>query len=97
MSSATNHVQFDEALLRSLLGPPIAFNRALVPVAGSIKAALLLSQMIYWANVLLTMPGRSDGWFYKSTKEWLRETGMTRRLFFAFSVKTISDGVILGR
>lgn len=60
--------------LRTLLGPPIAFNRSLVPLAGSVHAALMLSQALYW------MDKTKDpvGWFWKSREDWLAETGLTR-------------------
>lgn len=57
-----------------ILAPPIAFHRCLVPVAGSVNAALMLSQALYWT------PRTKDpaGWFYKSQKEWEEETGLSR-------------------
>ena len=60
--------------LRVLLGPPIAFHRCLVPVSGSITAALMLSQAIYWS------PRTDDpeGWFYKTRDQWMKETSMGR-------------------
>jgi hypothetical protein len=60
--------------LRVLLGPPIAFHSCLVPVAGSITAALMLSQAIYWS------PRTDDpgGWFYKTRDQWSKETHMSR-------------------
>jgi len=59
-----------------LMGRHIAFHRRLVDLTGSVKAALLLSQTIYW-----TRHGRdvasSDGWFFKTTTQWETETGLT--------------------
>lgn len=57
-----------------ILAPPIAFHRCLVKVAGSVNAALMLSQAIYWT------PRTKDpnGWFYKSQKDWEEETGLSR-------------------
>jgi len=53
---------------------PIAFHRCFVPLTGSITAALMLSQAIYWSN----RTKNNDGWFYKTQEEWLDETGMSR-------------------
>jgi hypothetical protein len=62
----------------SLLGRHIAFHRRLVDLTDSVKAALLLSQSIYW-----TRRGRdvaqSDGWFHKTTEQWAWETGLSPR------------------
>lgn len=64
------------AIVWPLLGRHIAFHRRLVELTDSVKAALLLSQTIYW-----TRHGRdvvsSGGWFFKTTKQWEMETGLT--------------------
>ncbi len=66
------------ALIWPLLGRHIAFHRRLVDLTASVKAALLLSQSIYW-----TRHGRdiaaSGGWFFKTSEQWERETGLTAR------------------
>lgn len=54
---------------------PIAFHRIFVEITGSVLGGLLLSQAVYW-NKRST---RSDGWWWKTQKEWEIETGMTRR------------------
>jgi len=59
------------ASLAPLLGRPIAFHRRLVDVTASVKAALLLSQMLYWVR------HGHDGWFYKTAAQWLAETGLS--------------------
>lgn len=61
--------------LLSLFDRPIAFHRPLVTITGSITAALMLSQAIYWSRRTTD----DDGWFYKTLAEWEEETGMTRR------------------
>lgn len=58
-----------------LLDRPIAFQRAFVTVTGSINAALLLSQIVYWSQ----RTSDPDGWFYKTQADWRDETGLTRR------------------
>lgn len=66
------------ALVWPLLGRQIAFHRRLVDLTASVKAALLLSQAIYW-----TRHGRdieqSAGWFYKTMGQWKMETGLSTK------------------
>jgi hypothetical protein len=61
-----------------LLGRHIAFHRRLVDLTSSVKAALLLSQSVYW-----TRHGRdiaqTGGWFHKTTEQWEMETGLTAK------------------
>jgi hypothetical protein len=59
--------------LRTLLQRPIAFHRVFVDVTGSVTAALMLSQALYWSDK------GDDGWFWKKQPDWERETGLTRR------------------
>lgn len=54
----------------------VTFHRAFVDVTGSINAALMLSNAVYWTNKL---PSERDGWFHKSREEWLIEIGLDRR------------------
>lgn len=61
--------------LFDLLDRPIAFHRPFVTLAGSVNAALLLSQAIYWSK----RTKDPEGWFYKSARDWEEETGLTRR------------------
>ena len=71
------HVRTLETLW-PLLGRRIAFYRRLVDLTANVKAALLLSQSIYW-----TCHGRdiadAGGWFLKTTEQWEMETGLTLR------------------
>lgn len=66
------------ALIWPLLGRHIAFHRRLVDLTGNVKAALLLSQSLYW-----TRHGRdiavTDGWFWKTAEQWKRETGLSTK------------------
>ena len=59
-----------------LLGRHIAFHRRLVDVTASVKAALLLSQSIYWTRHGRNID-RHDGWFHKTAAQWERETGLS--------------------
>jgi hypothetical protein len=58
----------------AVLDRPIAFHRPFVKLAGSVTAALMLSQALYWQK---RTPDQ-DGWFYKTQAEWEDETGLTR-------------------
>lgn len=64
------------SLIWPLLGRHIAFHRRLVDLTTSVKAALLLSQSIYW-----TRHGRNiaetGGWFHKTSEQWAMETGLS--------------------
>ena len=66
------------AVIWPLLGRHIAFHRRLVDLTSSVKAALLLSQSIYW-----TRRGRdialNGGWFHKTTEQWSWETGLSAK------------------
>ena len=61
-----------------LLGRHIAFHRRLVDLTANVKAALILSQAIYW-----TRHGRdiamNDGWFFKTGEQWTMETGLSAK------------------
>lgn len=63
-----------QPLLEELLDRPIAFHRVFVKVTGSVNAAIMLSQAIYWSKRTKS----KDGWFYKSRDEWEEETGLSR-------------------
>jgi hypothetical protein len=58
-----------------LLDRPIAYHRCFVSLTGSVTAAVLLSQAVYWSR--RTGAG-SDGWFWKTIADWEEETGLTR-------------------
>lgn len=62
-------------LLLDAFDLPISFHRCLVPLTGSVTAALVLSQAICVTQEL--DPG-CGGWFLKSQEEWTEETGLTR-------------------
>jgi hypothetical protein len=54
---------------------PIAFHRIFVEWTGSVTAALMLSQAVYWTK----RTSDAGGWFYKTQDDWMEETGLTRR------------------
>ena len=57
------------------LDRPIAFHRCLVDIAGSVTAALMLSQALYWQK----RAKNADGWWWKTIEDWTEETGLSRR------------------
>jgi hypothetical protein len=54
-------------------GHPIAYFPSLVPVAGSVKAAVLLCQLLYWTP----RAKEATGWVYKSQLDLMAETGLS--------------------
>ena len=62
-------------LLLQILDLPVSFHRCLVPITGSVTAALLLSQAICAAQEI---DPQLNGWFNKSQDEWGEETGLSR-------------------
>ncbi len=62
--------------LINLLDRPIAFHRVFADLTGSIPAALLLSQALYWQR---RCPPNRDGWWWKTADEWFEEARLTRR------------------
>jgi hypothetical protein len=57
----------------------VAFYPRLADLSGSVTAALLLGQCLYWTRSVLRQQPERDGWFWKTSVEWRRETGLTRR------------------
>jgi hypothetical protein len=66
------------AIVWPLLGQPIAFHRRLVDITQSVKATVMLSQMIYWTRHGRDVVSRG-GWFYKTKAQWEWETGLRVR------------------
>ena len=64
-----------DELLPAVFDVPVTFHRCLVPVAGGVTAALMLSQAIWLTE---TVDPASDGWFMCSQEQWTQETGLTR-------------------
>lgn len=65
----------DSQALFRLFDRPIAYHKCFADISGSVVAAVMLSQSVYWTK---TLPPEKDGWFYKTAAEWQEETGMTR-------------------
>lgn len=56
---------------------PIRYSTNLAQIVGSVKAVILLSQMIYWTKKGVEVKA-NDGWFRKQSEHWTLETGLTR-------------------
>ena len=70
----TETEQLKQALLALLEGKTIAYRIEFTKLTGSVHAGLFLSQAYYWQG-----KGKdTDGWFYKSEKDWEEETGLSR-------------------
>ncbi len=52
----------------------LAYLRDFVELAGDHKAALLLSQLLYWTD----RTRNPEGWIYKTHADWKRELGLGR-------------------
>lgn len=50
----------------------LTIPRIYITLAGSHRAALLLSQCVYWSDK------GADGWFYKTYDDWKSELGIPR-------------------
>jgi hypothetical protein len=57
----------------------VAFYPRLADLTGSVTAALLLGQCLYWTRTVTRQQPQRDGWFWKTAAEWQRETGLSRR------------------
>ena len=64
-----------QEMLLEIFDAPITFHRCLVPVAGGVTAALLLSQAIWLTE---TQTQFTEGWFMCSQEQWTQETGLSR-------------------
>ena len=65
----------DPDVLLEIFDVPITFHRCLVPVAGGVTAALMLSQAIWMTE---TLAQKTEGWFMCSQEQWTQETGLSR-------------------
>ena len=61
-------------LVAGFMDRPIVIHRPLVEIAGSINAAAMLAQAIYWHE----RTDDPDGWFWKTQSGWQEEIGLTR-------------------
>lgn len=57
--------------------PVVLYRRVFVDITGSVKAALVLSEAVYWQE----FENQDDGWWCKTFEEWHANTGLTRHEF----------------
>ena len=69
----TSSPNYNKKLLEVLSIKPIAFNPLLAKAIGSVKAGLLLSQLLYWWG-----KGQNPEWIYKTIDEIEEETALSR-------------------
>ncbi len=69
----TSSPNYNKKLLEVLSIKPIAFNPLLAKAIGSVKAGLLLSQLLYWWR-----KGQNPEWIYKTIDEIEEETALSR-------------------
>lgn len=62
-------------LLLQVFDAPVSFHRCLIPLTGSVTAALLLSQAL---TTTLELAPEQDGWFLMSREAWTAHTGLSR-------------------
>lgn len=85
--------QQSRAILREFTGSrPIAYYPGLAKKVGGAKAAIMLSQLLYWSENRVVK--ERDGWLYKSVEEFEEETGLTKREQQTARNKLSSIGVI---
>ncbi|WP_310643265.1 hypothetical protein [Limnohabitans sp.] len=56
---------------------PIAFNVNFARITGDAKAALMLSQLMYWTKRGISVL-ECDGWIFKTRDQWITEIGLGR-------------------
>lgn len=62
-------------IVRELLKRPIAYHPTIAKAFGSVKLAILWSQLYYWSDKTKD----PEGWVYKTRDELYQETGLKRR------------------
>lgn len=61
-------------VVNSLLNPPIGYHGVLAKTLGSVPAAVMLSQGMYWQKVA---ESKGQEWFWVTADEWYNQTGIT--------------------
>lgn len=79
-----------KAILGLLADRPVAYHPDLARITGGVKAAVFLSQLLFWSNKGV----RSDGYIWKVQEEWERETGLTRYEQEGARQKLLESGLI---
>ena len=69
----------NSALLALLGQRYVQFYPVLAELTGSVKAALLLGQALYWTRSYLRAHPERDNWFWHTARDWQASTGLSRR------------------
>jgi len=76
-------------MLRALLGQRVvAYHPVLSKVMGRASYGIWLSQILYWDNI------KAGGWFYKSARDIIGETGITEREAKTAKVEAVKLGIV---
>jgi len=67
----------DMVLVAEMLGPSVAYHRALAGITGGVHAGLMLSRALYLTR--LQHRRQLDAWVCNSAARWSEEIGLTRR------------------
>lgn len=67
-----------ETLLAPISQRYILYYPVLQQVTRSAKAALMLSQMLYWTRKYIGERPERDGWFWHTARDWRKSTGLSR-------------------
>jgi hypothetical protein len=77
LSTTSDDRKLYQASLLEIIGDrPVAYHPKLAKMMGGVKAAIMLSQLLYW-NGDKTVQKR-DGWVLKSVEDFLEETGLSK-------------------
>lgn len=84
--------------LADLLTRPIAYHPALARLLGSVPAAVMLSQAIYWQQ---RVPGGArphgcpgEGWWWHTIEEWEEETALSRDVQHTARRRLVGMGIL---
>lgn len=73
-----DHAAFHHVWLLLERNRPVAIHQHLIRLTGSTKAAVFLSQLVYWTRRSPSAQA-CGGWLHKTSAEWFRELGLSRR------------------
>lgn len=62
-------------LLLQVFDVPVSFHRCLIPISGSVAAALMLSHAI---SITQELDPQFEGWFLNSREGWKAQIGLSR-------------------
>lgn len=94
ISTKAERVRECAAVRKLVTDKPIAFHRCYVDICeGSVAGAVFLAQLLYWSD-----KGEDDnGWFWKTHKQWTKETGLTRDQQVTVRAALVKTGILSER